>query len=109
RLRQRRDRHCDRTQIINSPKIDETSKENGATRAQSRASQSVARQSGLQFDRASADQDHACESESGPPPRRKNGDARQEWLDPRATKCLRDSAPERRGGKVVRSDRACLE
>ena len=86
----------------------ETSKENGQARPQGRASQSAARQSGLQPDRASAHQNHAGQSQSRPPARGENGHARQEWIAPRAPHGVCDVAPEGCGEEIVRRNRAAL-
>ena len=86
----------------------EASKENDQARPHRRASESAARQSGLQFDRASAHQNHAGESESRPSARGKNGDARQKRLAPCAPHRAGDVAAEERRQKIVRRDRAAI-
>ena len=70
------------------------------------APESAARESGLQSDRASADQDHAGESESGPSAGGKDGDARQERLAPCAPHRARRASAEGRGEEIVRRHRA---
>src|SRR5204863_5333036 len=104
----RRSCRGDRTQVIRSGQTDETSEKDGAARPQSGASQSAARESGLQFDRAPADQNHAGKSESGSPNRRKNGYARQERLASRAANGFFDLAAQRRGRTPTRRNRSTL-
>ena len=71
-----------------------------------RAPEGVAGESGLQFDRTSADQNHTRQSQSGPAAGGKNGDVRQERLAPRAPDGSRGLAPEGRCQEIVRRHRA---
>ena len=84
----------------------ETPKENGQTRPHRGTPQSAARESGLQPDRASADQDHPGQGQGRPSAGGKNGDARQERLASRASHRARRVAAEGRGQEIVRRHRA---
>ena len=88
--------------IVSAFKItDETPEKDGQARPHGRASESAARQSGLQPDRASANQNHSGQGQGGPAAGGKDGDARKKRLAPRPANRARGAAAKGCGEKIV--------
>ena len=81
-------------------------KQNSQTWAHRGASESAARESGLQLDRASTDQDHPGQGQSRSPAGRKDGHAWEERFAPRAPDSSGRPPAKGRGEKIVRRHRA---